>query len=166
MTFTPKGRYMKGYIGFFVLAVLLLLSGVKEAKAEPVEYMSYAEMRDFVNQNKGKVVALNFFASWCPPCREEIPGLIAIRKHFDEKSFVILGLSVDTDSKALDTFLAEAGFNYPVKRSGGDLAQAVGVRSIPHMVVFDASGSLLLNQPGFIPEDALLEFLQKHMGSK
>jgi thiol-disulfide isomerase/thioredoxin len=119
-----------------------------------------------VKASKGKIVMINFFATWCPPCREEIPGLIRIRGDIGEDRLVLIGISVDEDDEALRAYAAKTQFNYPVKKAGQDLVRAVGVSGIPHMLVFNGQGEVVGNAAGLVPEKDLREFLQSHMESK
>lgn len=160
---------MKLYLkrGSLVLALLALLAGAPgSAGAAGFETFGYKQMEDLVKANKGKIVMINFFATWCPPCREEIPSLIRIRKDIGADKLVLIGASVDEDDEALRAYAAKTKFNYPVKKAGDDLVQAVGVSGIPHMLVFNGKGEVVGNAAGLVEEGDLREFLQSHMESK
>lgn len=154
---------MKHRLLFPSLALGLLLAFAGTSFAAGLETMTYPDLRKLVAESKGKVVVVNFFASWCQPCREEVPGLVNIRKSYGEDKLVLIGASIDEDEQALKKYMGEAGFNYPIVRSGADLAMAAGVRGIPHMLIFDAKGELAANEAGFVPEDMLRRFLDKIM---
>jgi thiol-disulfide isomerase/thioredoxin len=113
------------------------------------------DLRDF----QGRVVVLNFWATWCPPCRFEIPHLVRLRSDYDEKEVAILGLSIDQGTEdrvrpLLSRFVAEYEINYPVLLDGElrllrqfmrrDLAAA----GVPMTFVFDAKGQLFSTHEG------------------
>ena len=157
-----------------ILVLLVLFLGISLAAASasadtgkrPFEVLSYPDVQSLVAASKGKVVMINFFATWCPPCREEIPGLMRIRASYGEDKLVLIGASLDEDEDALRQYLTEMKLNYPVKKSGMDLAGAAGVSGIPHLLIFDGEGEVAANQPGYVPESDLRAFLQKIMEAK
>lgn len=159
---------MKQYILKIAVALSLVLALCVPgtAFAAELETLSYPGLQKILAENKGKVVAVNFFASWCPPCREEIPGLINIRKSFGKDKLLLIGVSLDEDEKALKTFMKNMKFNYPITKSEQDLVEAAGVRGIPHLLVFDPKGEVAANESGFVQEDTLRKFLQDIMESK
>lgn len=71
---------------------------------------------------KGKVIILNFWATWCPPCRDEIPGFIELQKQYGPQGLQVVGLSVDKDGwKAVKPFMEKSGINYPILMSSEDV---------------------------------------------
>mgnify|MGYP001298537547 CR=1 FL=1 len=83
------------------LPLLLCLLLPCAAWAETLPSLNLAGLTDLLAKNKGKVVMLNFFATWCPPCRVEIPELIKTSKAYADKGVVIISLSVDEDPAPL-----------------------------------------------------------------
>jgi thiol-disulfide isomerase/thioredoxin len=106
-----------------------------------------------IDQHKGKVVVLNFFATWCAPCREEIPGLVNLRRRYPVDKVTILGISLDEDPALVPPFIIQYGMNYPVKMASMDVLRMFNIRSVPHNAVYDVTGRLAANQPGVIAEE-------------
>lgn len=75
---------------------------------------------------KGKVIILNFWATWCGPCQTEIPELVATYDHYKDRDVVLLGVSVDDPAEALQKYAKEKGMNYPVLLMQDDLDAAYG----------------------------------------
>ena len=78
-----------------LLLCLLLPCSALAAAADAVPKLNLSGLTDLLAKNKGKVVMLNFFATWCPPCRMEIPELVKMHKKYEGKDVVIISLSVD-----------------------------------------------------------------------
>jgi len=93
---------------------------------------------------RGKIVLLDFWATWCGPCREEMPAVKEIWKKYRGDQFVILGISLDRDRGALNRYLNQEGITWPqVYDRAGDqssLSRVYGVRGIPHTVLIDQDG--------------------------
>jgi peroxiredoxin len=99
---------------------------------------------------RGKVVPVNFWATWCPPCRKEIPDMNALHQRFQGQSLVILSIS-DEEAAAVKSFVAEQKISYPVLIDPGHRVKDVFlVRGIPYSFVFDREGRLVteaVNRP-------------------
>jgi thiol-disulfide isomerase/thioredoxin len=95
---------------------------------------------------KGKIVLLDFWATWCAPCRAELPAVKEIWKKYRGDQFVILGVSLDQDRGALNRYLDKEGITWPQVYDGGGfdskLSRLYGVRSIPHTVLIDQDGAV------------------------
>src|SRR5690242_2478146 len=91
---------------------------------------------------KGKVVILDFWATWCPPCRAEIPGLIELQKQYGKQGLAVIGVSVDQDgASAVKAFAQKFGMNYPVLLADPKVVQAYGgIEAIPTTFVIDRAG--------------------------
>jgi len=105
-----------------------------------------------ITADKGKVVVVNVFASWCPPCRDEIPGLVNVRRSFPEDRVVLLGVSVDREPKALANYMSEMNMNYPVFLATGDFIQRLKVRAVPQLLIYNKQGELVFNHQGLMDE--------------
>ena len=137
-----------------LLLLALLLPCV--AQAQEFKTVGLKDLTAIVAQNKGKVVMLNFFATWCPPCREEIPALVSLVSQYDGK-VVIVGLSVDEDVTPLPGFLKRLKVDYAVYRASDDVVRAFNVRTIPHNVFYGKDGRLALMGSGMVSKKELAE---------
>jgi peroxiredoxin len=93
---------------------------------------------------KGKVVVVDFWATWCGPCVQEIPGYIALQKKYAAQGVVIVGVSVDRGGPAkVQQFAEKRGMNYPVVIDAGELAEQFGgIEAIPTTFLIDRSGNI------------------------
>lgn len=123
--------------------------------------LSGAEVLELVKNNKGKIIFLNFFATWCPPCREEIPELIALRKEYSEDKVLFVGISLDSASDKLERFVQNMDFTYPVYKAGPDVGPLFGIVSIPYNMAYSAAGELVASEAGMVNGKELKLFLDQ-----
>jgi thiol-disulfide isomerase/thioredoxin len=99
--------------------------------------------------SKGKVILLNFWATWCGPCRAEIPDLVGLQNKYKDR-LQILGLVVDDDDQdAIKEFSERFGINYPVAIAGDDIRmQYGGIAALPTSFVLDAEGRIVQKHEG------------------
>jgi cytochrome c biogenesis protein CcmG/thiol:disulfide interchange protein DsbE len=92
----------------------------------------------------GKVVVLNFWASWCPPCVEETPALIALQQRIASRNGLVLGVSIDEDPAAYEKFLIERHINFPTYRDPSKkIAEDYGTSMWPETYIIDRKGVIL-----------------------
>ena len=150
---------------FVALLFVLVLGGaaVQAASINPKDIPTIDGEGFFkrVAVDKGKVVVVNVFASWCPPCRDEIPGLINIRRTLPEDQVALLGISVDREPKALANYMSEMNINYPVLLATGDFVQRLGVRAVPQLLIYNRQGELVFDHKGLMDEADIRDVIDK-----
>ena len=95
--------------------------------------------------SKGKVIMLNFWATWCPPCREEMPAIQRLYDRFRSEGFVVLALSIDNESSTVvGAFVREHKLTFPVGLDPKmSVAQAYGARALPSTYLIDRQGRVV-----------------------
>lgn len=105
---------------------------------------------------RGKVVVVNFWATWCGPCRLEMPALQALAEKHEGRDVVVLGLSVDAGASPVRAFLDERGITYPVGMASNAQRRAFGgIRGIPTTLIIDADGVLRHRVVGYFAPPAM-----------
>jgi peroxiredoxin len=99
---------------------------------------------------KGKVVLIDFWATWCGPCRESIPHLVDLYKHYREKGFEVIGVSVDKgEAEVVRRFSKAMDIPYPILIASEEVTRSYGVTALPTTFLIDREGNIQERVIGF-----------------
>ena len=115
---------------------------------------------------KGKLILLNFWASWCPPCREEIPDFIKVQNKYKNKNFTILGVSIENKAPT-EAFAKKVGINFPALYSEEsiDIGKKYGLIGIPYSILLDQEQKIIAIYPSYqtLDESRLSNDIDKYL---
>lgn len=154
-----------GATGFLAGPALLRITGDGDGKA--LWSASFADLQGRVRRMaewEGRVLVCNFWATWCAPCREEIPLLMAVREKYAPLGVEIIGIAVDNAAKVVE-FAASFKITYPIlvaETNGLDLIRQLGNKGggLPYTVVSDRKGNLVHRKLGALKEAEVEGFLR------
>ena len=164
---------MKKWIFLLIpIALLFLVCAKAENTAAPGDSSDAAPAFELTDLNgstiilgelKGKVVFLNFWATWCPPCKEEIPGFVEAYAQYKDEGLAIIGVSLDriSQQKVLE-FTEEYEINYPVAMSTQQLYDDYQPgQFIPATIVIDRQGLIRHRHVGYMDKETLVKYFQE-----
>lgn len=158
----------KKWFYIFRWSLVLLISGLiisqiassrveaKAARAPDFSLNSISGGTTKLSSLRGKVVLVNFWATWCPPCRAEIPALVTTYERFKGKGFVILGVAIDkvktpADQKNLSNFVKRARITYPILMGNDTVMRDYGsIFAVPTSFLIDANGEIVRKYVGLL----------------
>jgi cytochrome c biogenesis protein CcmG/thiol:disulfide interchange protein DsbE len=117
-----------------------------------------------LNQFRGKIVVLNFWATWCPPCIQELPSLMIMQDRMRSRGVVVVGISIDVDENAYHSFLKQRGINFLTVRDPQEkVANLYGTSGWPETYIIDRQGVVRRKFIGAVNWDApeVVQFLNK-----
>jgi peroxiredoxin len=111
---------------------------------------SKVKLSDF----EGKIVLLDFWATWCPPCVQEIPGFIKLHEKYKDKGVAVVGVSLDQGGwQAVKPFIEKHKVTYPIVLGNMEVAQAYEIQPIPTTFILDPSGKIVNTLIGYHPPE-------------
>ena len=193
LNFTKRQRSWL-YTGAFILVVLAFFivnntNGKPEQGPYPPNYISKSQGEkpdapEFVlptiggkelklSTYKGKIVILDFWATWCPPCRKGIPDLIELKKEYGEKGLEVIGVSVDGITKDGSTvndikpFIKEYKINYPIVLGDQQIIYKYGgIQGIPTTFVIDKNGKIAARYGQLVPKQTYVKEIEKILSNE
>jgi cytochrome c biogenesis protein CcmG/thiol:disulfide interchange protein DsbE len=131
------------------------ITAVKSRKAAPVLSLKDAtgaaiSLPDY----KGKVVLLNFWATWCHGCQLEIPWFIEYQDRYKDDGLIVIGVSMDDDWKTVKSYVEEKKVSYPIVLGNAGFAKLYGLGSMPMSVLIDRDGRIADSHSGVVDKDS------------
>ncbi len=141
-------------------AMLLLVAGAASAGSFSFEDLQGNRQR--LQDYRGKWVLVNFWATWCPPCLEEIPDLIALHEAHRKSDLVVIGVALDSTKESVVEFVAKRKISYPIVFGNYDLAGQVGeVEALPTSYMYDPTGKLVSYQEGMVTRASVESYIKR-----
>lgn len=150
---------MRTIIHFTFIFFLCCISSVS---AENIKVLEGKELTHIISQNKGKVIYINMFATWCPSCKQEMPNIISARNNYPEDSVLFIGISLDENQQHLQNYVKESRINFPVYIAGSTVPSMFRTTAIPQNIIYNKKGELVVNEAGGISEETLNEMISKY----
>jgi len=180
MTLFPPGRIAKlaktGVLVLIAFALVYIFSPNQFGTINPQH--GRAALDDFTLQSlkgekwslrdqRGKVVLVNFWATWCPPCRMETPGLVDLQSKFAQRGFTVAGITMDEDpGVSVPDFVKKYGIQYPILIPGSHSSVADQVEALPTSILIDRSGRVARRFVGMVTEHSLSTDIEALLAEK
>ena len=146
-----------GIIGLLFLAIAPSRAGSDKAAAPPLKAAPPWQLKGVdgdpvkLSDFKGKVVILDFWATWCGPCKMEIPGFVDLQKKYGEQGLAVIGVSLDDGGpQTVKPFMKSLAVNYPVVMGNDKIVQDYGgIEGIPTTFIIDRQGMIVGKHLGY-----------------
>jgi peroxiredoxin len=161
---------VKRFVSLLLLSMSLLIgcySGTRPPRiGNPAKEFSVqdSDRKVSLDQFRGQIVVLNFWATWCPPCLEELPSLMTMQDRMRGRGVVVVGVSIDVDQDAYHRFLKQQGINFlTVRDPQQKVAGLYGTTGWPETYIIDRQGVLRRKFVGAVDwnEPEVVQFLSR-----
>ncbi len=152
------------------LSTLIMVAAPRDSKPADLTLSDLTGGRVRLRDYRGKVVVLNFWATWCGPCNAEMPMLVAIEKEYQGRGVVFIGASLDERKTAgeIPSFLEKYGVRFPIwtGATGDDLAKLRLGEAVPATAFLDRDGSVAARVSGQIRKEEVLDRIEWLLGDR
>jgi peroxiredoxin len=163
-------------IALLSIVGLLALGGgvVVKYYGSPVSLFDKSPLPDFsfpdvmgkqhnISEWHGKILVINFWATWCPPCIKEIPEFMSIQEEYSAKGLQVIGVALD-NKESVEAYLAKLSVNYPIligDMAGIALSQKLGnsMGVVPYTLIVNQQGQIIYQQGGELSKDELVDVI-------
>jgi thiol-disulfide isomerase/thioredoxin len=154
------GLYLRGQVDAPATEIITVNKAVSQRGAlghRPEFWLADVQgVRHGIAEWDGKLLVMNFWATWCPPCLHEMPMFIALQERYAERGVQFLGIAID-DADKVRAFAAEIELNYPTLQGQLDAIEVMSAYGnetggLPFTVIIDPSGTIVARHPGVLDE--------------
>ena len=144
-----------------LVLVLMLSAGIASADSFTFKDLQGHEQR--LQDYRGKWVLVNFWATWCPPCLEEIPDLMALHEAHKNSDLVVIGVALDSTRESVVEFVSKKKVSYPIVVGNYELAAQLAeeeVEALPTSYLFDPKGKKVAKQEGKVTRSSVESYIK------
>lgn len=137
------------------LLLALLTAGAHGAPSLDHQVFNTQNQVTSLSEFKGKVVYVDFWASWCGPCRKSFPWMNAMQQKYRDQGLAVIAINLDTDQTLADEFLKQVPAQFTVRfNPEGDVARSFDLLGMPSSFMFNRQGQLVQSHVGFYQDNA------------
>lgn len=156
--------------GLFVRQYLAVAEPSQPAPQLNFSLPDLADKPQSVTQWQGKILIINFWATWCPPCLKEVPEFIKLQDEYKDKGVQFVGIAIE-EKQSVEDYLKRIKINYPVLIGGEGatmLAQQLGnvINTVPFTVIINQQGQIVHHQLGELTREKVLEVIGSLLTAK
>ena len=154
-------------IKFFIVSALFLVFSIAFAESKPIK-TNFA-LKDMAGKNhtlaqySGKWVVVNYWATWCPPCLEEVPDLVALYDSRKAKDVMVFGVVFDYESTAeVNEYIDDMLMSYPIVLGDDEVSRQIGMADVlPTTFIYNPKGELVKTKRGLVTKQYLEDVINK-----
>ena len=131
-----------------------------------VKSIDPGSLKTTISAAKDQIVIVDFWATWCTPCKKQVPVLSDLYEKYKSKGVTVIGVAMDYNLKDVRKFVSKSHIKYPVYMGDDDIGYAYKLKSVPTMHIYDKSGNLIEKHTGFVNKDGLVQMIEAALSTK
>ncbi|MGR3219071.1 MAG: TlpA family protein disulfide reductase [Candidatus Anammoxibacter sp.] len=163
-----KNNTITSYKLLLILPLLLLGLFVYPSLslAGKIETVGPDALRKVISNADSKVIVVDFWATWCSPCKQQLPVLSKMYNKYKSNGLSVIGVAMDFKAKDVDKFVKKSEIQYPVYHGNDDIGYVFKVKAIPTMHIYDGYGHLVKTHTGYMNEEELTQIIENILDPK
>ncbi len=153
-----KRNFLMTLTVFIIIISFFIFTGCKSTSGD-FTLMDLDGNEISLSDFNGKVLILNFWATWCPPCREEIPDFVEVYNEYESEDVQFIGVS-NEDISTLRSFVEDYNISYPILIDDENIMGKWGISAIPTTFVFDKDGQIISKSVGTMTREQLVNIIE------
>jgi len=150
-----------------VLLLSCLLLATVNVVADTFAFKDMQGKQQRLSDYQGKWVLVNFWATWCPPCLEEIPDLVDMHNAHKDSDMVVIGIAMSSARDTVIAFAKQLDISYPIVMGNDKISAQIGkVEALPTSYLYDPTGKLVSYQTGMVTRAAIESYILSKAGKK
>jgi len=145
----------------FIIISFFIFAGCKSSYGD-FTLMDLGGNEISLSDFNGKILILNFWTTWCPPCREEIPNFVEVYNEYGSKDVQFIGVS-NEDISTLRSFVEDYNISYPILIDNANVMEKWEIRAIPTTFVFDREGHIIFKNVGMMTGEQLENIIEDEL---
>lgn len=129
--------------------------------AGEIKIIDAESLKQTLSNSRNKITIVDFWATWCTPCKKQLPALSRIFTKYRGNGLSVIGVSMDFDKDKAKRFIGKLGIKYPVYLAAEDMAFNFDIQALPATFIYGKGGNLIKSHTGFINEDELIHIIEK-----
>ncbi|MBC8389595.1 MAG: TlpA family protein disulfide reductase [Actinobacteria bacterium] len=156
-----KRNFLMTLTVFIIIITFFIFTGCKSTSGD-FTLMDLDGNEISLSDFNGKILILNFWATWCPPCREEIPNFVEVYNEYESKDVQFIGVS-NEDISTLKSFVEDYDISYPILIDDANIMGKWGISAIPTTFVFDKNGQIIFKNVGMMTGEQLKNIIEDEL---
>lgn len=167
LSYTKRNPKILNNLPFIIpLLLLSMLVNTSFSSASTIKNINIDSLKKEISNAKSSILIVDFWATWCSPCKKQLPILSNLYEKYRSRGLSIIGVAMDYNMKDVKKFVRKSDIRYPVYVGGEDIGFIYKLKAVPTTHIYDRNGNLVKKHTGFVNEEELTQIIENILEAK